>query len=214
MTDFVVASPDYDVFVEEADFASGDLAAMRFSDEQWPPPPGVSRVETYRCNFRALTPAKMRELEAEGEAAAAQHVRAAARSRGVPYRVPPGGAMVPLDEGPLRPPPEAVAAAGAAPPSEDMWVHIETTGHGRRGEAVVLTGGEVIRGEVGLKLFGDDWVAIRRLRAEAAQRPPAMPASWSCPPSGERGSRDIGATCATGSTWKSSTTGLSMGRAR
>lgn len=72
-TDVVVASPDFDDFNEEARLWCGDLAAMRFSETQRPPPPGVACDETYRFNFRALTATKMRELIAEGEVAAAQH---------------------------------------------------------------------------------------------------------------------------------------------
>lgn len=165
-TDLVIVSPDFDVYVEEANLWAGDLAAMRFSEEQWPPPPGVSRDETYRFNFRALTASKMRELRVEGETVASQHLRALARARGEPYRVPPGGALVPLEDDLVAPRSDALKATGLPDIRNEVWVHIETTPHGRRGDQVLVTGDEVIRGDVGLKLMCDDWIAIRRLNPE------------------------------------------------
>ena len=69
----------------------------------------------------------------------------------------------------LAAPPVAAPAVGAiqAEAGDQVWVRIETDGDKHRGEVVTLTGGEIIHGNVGLKMEGTTHFAIRRmLRAD------------------------------------------------
>ncbi|CAK9095479.1 Uncharacterized protein SCF082_LOCUS44843 [Durusdinium trenchii] len=69
----------------------------------------------------------------------------------------------------LGAPPVAAPAVGAiqAEAGDQVWVRIETDGDKHRGEVVTLTGGEIIHGNVGLKMEGTTHFAIRRmLRAD------------------------------------------------
>ncbi|CAK0864998.1 unnamed protein product, partial [Prorocentrum cordatum] len=58
----------------------------------------------------------------------------------------------------------APLAAGAVPGPDGQWVYIEMTTAAARGDAAVLDGSEVARGDIGLKQAADgSWTAIRRI---------------------------------------------------
>ena len=138
-TEAVVATPDGDVYVENMDLESGDLAAARFSRERWPPPPGVPRDRTYRFNFRTLTDRRMRELEGLAVKAAEAHLREEARQQGRAYNpghlgpLIPLGPVLPLSGGgggaPSQAPPPSAAASAAGGPATP---HLTTAGSSQR----------------------------------------------------------------------------------
>jgi hypothetical protein len=110
LTNYVVATPDYDVFTEQLDTANPDLVAFRMATVAGALPLGIQAAQTYR--FAALSAADEAALIAEGAAVAVQErgaLRLAAGGAGIV--LPPGAAAMPV---PGAPPVVAPVAAVAA----------------------------------------------------------------------------------------------------
>lgn len=147
----VVLTPDFDLYEEQVSLENQDIASFHIA----PPEPGslpfgLTELNTYR--FRAQPgPERMAQMLVD-----ARHAAAA-------FGLPPGagaGAMA----APLAAPAQVVLPQAAD--AGFKWVRVETGGGVGRGAVVELDGSEVIRGEVGLKQMGGDWVCIRRVKDE------------------------------------------------
>jgi hypothetical protein len=140
----IVLTPDYDIFPEQVSMQNDELAGFRLCPAGGGLPHGVTAASSYRFSGQ---PAAAMLAQFKLDAAYA----AAAMGGGL---VAPGAAPV------------AVAAA-AVPGAVPNWVYVETKAGFNRGAQVVLDGSEVVRGEVGLKLVGVEWVCIRDIKVVA-----------------------------------------------
>ena len=117
-TRFLVATPDFDVYIEDLGLADGDVAAVRLASTRWPPPAGLARDRCYRFR-REPTQEQMERFLGEARTTAA----AALEAEGIPAAA--GNVMVPLPAlapvGPIGPASAFDARAGRpeapAPPA-------------------------------------------------------------------------------------------------
>ena len=145
----IVLTPDDDVYPEQISLENDDLSSYRLGIGP-NLPHGLTVANTYRIR-NLPDPQRLQQMLVD-----ARHAASA-------LAFPPGA-------GPgLAAPPVAAPAVGAiqAEAGDQVWVRIETDGDKHRGEVVTLTGGEIIHGNVGLKMEGTTHFAIRRmLRAD------------------------------------------------
>ena len=115
--EYVILTPDYDVYVEILDASNPDLASFHLSGPGGSLPPGVPRAQIY--GFAAMSAVDYARFMARGRAEAAAEV---ARRVAVPVAAPVG---------------PAVAGGGAADGGHQIWVMAETCGVHKIGETVV-----------------------------------------------------------------------------
>ena len=144
----IVLTPDGDVYPEQISLENDDLSAYRIAVGDVLPH-GLNAGNTYR----------IRNLP-QGQAL--QQMLLDARHAAAVQAFPPGA-------GPgLAAPPNLPPAVGAARVADDgrVWVRIETCHDRLRGEIVVLSGNEILHGDVGLKEEDGVFYAIRRMPRE------------------------------------------------
>eukprot|EP00435_Cladocopium_sp_Y103_P012562 s3813_g3.t1 len=144
----IVLTPDGDVYPEQISLENDDLSAYRIGVGDVLPH-GLHAGNTYR----------IRNLP-QGQAL--QQMLLDARHAAAVQAFPPGA-------GPgLAAPPNPPPAVGAVREADDgrVWVRIETCGDHLRGEIVLLSGNEILHGDVGLKEEGGVYYAIRRMPRE------------------------------------------------
>ena len=95
-SEYVILTPDLEVYLENLKDATDDIAAVRFHHLRWPPPPGIDRAQVYRFNVEP-TRAQMTRARAQGEAAALARFREVAVAAGRAVDIPPGGVLVAVD---------------------------------------------------------------------------------------------------------------------
>ena len=166
--EYVVATPDGDVYCEDLGNQSAEIQAARLSPQRWPPPPGVPRARVYRFRDEP-TFAERTYFRAEGVMAANERFEEIQAAHGLPAALPlgPNGALeglgprqapaaaaavvaAPLQGLPagLDPAPQAVGGGGvdAGAGGVGTWVSAETTAAHRRGDPVTLNGTETLKG--------------------------------------------------------------------
>lgn len=129
-----IATPDGEVYFEDYSGSSADIAAVRFSEVRWPPPPpGDPRGRAYPFRAEPSGAQRARYLaQAEAEVA---HMFAA-RCGGRP--LPAGGALCPMSEG----------VPGADPPRPVGGVEVVLPTSSGAGPARPGVGGEAAGGGI------------------------------------------------------------------
>ena len=133
--EYVILTPDYDVYVEILDASNPDLASFHLSGPGGSLPPGVPRAQIY--GFAAMSAVDYARFMARGRAEAAAEV---ARRGAVPVAAPVG---------------PAVAGGGAADGGHQIWVMAETCGVHKIGETVVPPAGLPMLQDFGLMVVND-----------------------------------------------------------
>jgi hypothetical protein len=175
LTNYVIATPDFDVYTEQLDISNMDLASLRLDTLVDGLPVGVNLSQTYR--FAALQALHEALLIWEGTVIAVRERAAlglAAVGGGVP--LPLGVAARPL----CGAPPAAafaVAALAAAPvaavirgppvregaPGGGIWiVDVATSAH-NVGDPFQLPAGALVLGTRALVMIGTDFVVLKQL---------------------------------------------------
>ncbi len=95
-SEYVILTPDLEVYLENLKDANEDIAAVRFHHLRWPPPPGIDRAQVYRLNVEP-TRAQMTRARTQGEAAALARFREVGVAAGRAADIPPGGVLVAVD---------------------------------------------------------------------------------------------------------------------
>lgn len=168
--EYVIATPDWDIFIEQLDAGNADLEGLRFGDAAGTLPVGLAAQPMYAF---ALKPAglELAGLIREGEA----HSRTERLARGLvgaPGVGGPvaGGAMAPVVV-PLALPVAPVAVAGVAvlplarriAPIGGTWVLDEPVGEYVIGQEVLFPGGGLDFGGRAFVRVGDVTVVISRI---------------------------------------------------
>lgn len=138
------------MFPEQISLENEDLVSFRIAGVRGLPP-GLDNLNTFQ--FRGMPSAEKME----------QYRRDAAHAAAA-LTVPPGAPAGVV--GPAPPAPagqQAPAGAVVVAADEEVWVRIETDGAHLRGSEVTLDGGEVLRGDIGLKTVEGRTFAIRRM---------------------------------------------------
>ena len=138
----IVLTPDFDMFPEQISLENDDLSGFRVCHDGVMPP-GLDATNTYR--FQNMP-----------DAATLQQMLRDAEVSAAALAFPPGAGLG-LAAAPAGPPAAAVAPAGPAA----TWVYVESSGGHLRGDVVTLQGTEILRGGVGLKQEGGEWLCIR-----------------------------------------------------
>lgn len=119
-TGYIIATPDGDVYLEEHEIDTPEIAVMRDSACQWPPPSGIPWGRIYRFSEEPTAEERRRWMSEARRVANEAYVR-----RGYVSEPPPGQALIALfppgcqDRGVPAPPATAPPppAAGSPPPT-------------------------------------------------------------------------------------------------
>lgn len=145
--EYIVASPDFDVFIEQLDAASGDVSAIRYGDNSGILPAGLAGQRIYSFNPRP-TGLPLSQLIGEG----VRHARTERLARGLvgvaagivvegaalaPVVVPAARAAIAVGADGLPLPPGPGARAGPA----GLWVLDEPVGEHKVGAIIELPPG-------------------------------------------------------------------------
>ena len=179
-SDHVIATPDYDIYVEQLDASNPDIEGFRLCPTTGGLPVGLPGPGQVLYSFVALTLAQERDLIAEGRELAAREKTL--RGGGAPGPVVAAGgaaAALPLVNLPVVPaavgPPPVVAAAAVAAAGVPhrragvggAWLLDEPIGDHEVGEEFVLPGGALRLGNRALVTIGSE-VAVLTFVAEGA----------------------------------------------
>jgi hypothetical protein len=177
LTNYVVATPDYDVYTEQLDSANPDLVSFRLAAVPGVLPIGIDMAQTYR--FAALSAADEAALIVEGAAVAFQERSALGLAvGGAVVALPVGAAAMPVPGAPAAvvpllpiaaaapvaaiprgPPPHVVAPVGGT------WVVDEPTGTHNVGDQFQLPVGAQVLGSRALVSIGTEVVVLKLLPA-------------------------------------------------
>ena len=164
--DFVVYTPDRDMYVERYDGSDPGISAFRFSDVSAPPPPGIPRANTYRFQRVPTLGQEMKLLE-EAAVTALEHFEAMNLGE-----VPASGVLVPIGSAvevreSAGPAAVAPAASPPLPPVGDrVWVAVERIGQVQPGMLMTPGPGSHLHGEVGVIYEQGSAIAVRLVTPE------------------------------------------------
>lgn len=147
-SNWVVVTPDHDIFEEEMAGSNVDLTGFHYCGPSGQIPPHIPAARVY--GFQPLTPAELGQFMTQGRALAAQ-----------------------LNPAPAGAPPSA--APGVAPVANpvvinDSWVAMEQLGHFKRGDVIAvdpspLPQGAVILGDRAIMPVGGGSIALCKMPA-------------------------------------------------
>ena len=154
-SNWIIATPDMDVYEEEMDAANSDFTGFYYSGPNGHVPGHINAARVY--GFAPLTPAEHGQLMMQGRVMAANLGAVVGAVAAVPAAVPGAAPVAPV-------------VGAVAPAVEDTWVAMEKVGPHWRGQVIAtdpnpLPAGHSILGNRAIIPVGQEFLSLQKMKA-------------------------------------------------